>query len=345
MNILPWHKSAFAKLKQMIVQNHLPHALLITGVEGMGKFELMQSLVGELIADDGKIRQDNVREDVDTPTPFRRSNYQNLVYIRANEISEKNKKTKKRSKNILAEQVRDFCDALNKTADDLQIGVVFYADEMNATSANSLLKTLEEPRDNTLIILLAHNAKNLPATIISRCQTVHIPPAYDEKTIEWLQAEMPKEQRPDFDVAQLLESTHGVPFKALAELSGDGFVHYQHWQNQLLNIAIHPTMISQRKDFVGNEIAILMCLQNLVVEGVRLKSLNYEGGLIELNQVIKNVKIDFLFKILDDIHQAISLAKTAVNLGLLLDNILIVWSHITHLKKYPTIIPSANQAC
>jgi DNA polymerase-3 subunit delta' len=36
---------------------------------------------------------------------------------------------------------------------------------MNVNAANSLLKTLEEPRKNTLIILLAHNAKSLPVTI------------------------------------------------------------------------------------------------------------------------------------------------------------------------------------
>jgi DNA polymerase-3 subunit delta' len=49
---LPWHQNAFAILKQMIDQNHLPHELLITGVSQIGKFELMQQLVGTLINDD-----------------------------------------------------------------------------------------------------------------------------------------------------------------------------------------------------------------------------------------------------------------------------------------------------
>lgn len=335
-NLLPWHQNAFAKLKGMMAQNHLPHALLITGVEGIGKFALMQNLVGALIDDDAKIRKDNAREDLDKPALIRRSNYTNLIYMRANELGEK---TKTRSKNILIDQVRAFCDALNKTANDLQIGVVFYADEMNTNAANGLLKTLEEPRENTLIILLAHNAQNLPATIVSRCQNVHIAPAYDHDTQAWLQREMPAEQRTDFDTMRLLENTHGVPFKALAALSGDGFVHYQHWQNQLLNIALHPTQINQTQDFNNNEIAVMTCLQNLVIEGVRLKSLGSEGGLVELNQIIKHTKIALLFAFLDDIQQAINLAKTGVNLPLLLDNILIVWSHITHLKKYPTLIP------
>lgn len=338
MNILPWHKTAFTKLKQMITQNRLPHALLITGADKIGKFELMQSLVGFLIDDDEKIRQDNAKENLDYPVLIRRSNYQNLIYIRANEIPEKNKKTKVRSKNIRIDQVRKFCEALNKTADKLQIGVLFYADEMTVSAANSLLKTLEEPRENTLIILLAHNDKNLAATILSRCQKIHIAPAYDKKTLAWLESEIPTEQRADFDVEHLLKNTHGVPFKVLTELSSDGFAHYQNWQNQLLNIATHPAMINQRKDFNDNEIAVLNCLENLLIEAILLKSLNHEGGLIELNQIIKTVKIAFLFKLLDDIQSAINLSKTSVNLKLLLDNILIIWSHITHLKTYPNII-------
>jgi DNA polymerase-3 subunit delta' len=86
-----------------------------------------------------------------------------------------------------------------QTADKLQIGVIYYADQMNVNAANSLLKTLEEPRDNTLIILLAHNAKNLPVTVVSRCQNVHISPAYGQETQVWIKKNI--EHKEDFDVA------------------------------------------------------------------------------------------------------------------------------------------------
>jgi DNA polymerase-3 subunit delta' len=207
---------------------------------------------------------------------------------------------------------------------------------MNVNAANSLLKTLEEPRENTLIILLAHNAKNLPVTVVSRCQSVHISPAYDQETQIWIKENI--EYKEDFDVAQLLEAAHGVPFKVIEDLSGDGFIHYQHWQDQLLKIALHPTTINKVEDFENNEVSVLNCLQHLIVEGIRLKSLKQKGGLIELNQIINMTKIDFLFKLLHDIQHAISLSKTSVNIKLLLDNVLIIWSHITHLKTYPKIL-------
>ncbi len=331
---LPWHNSALAKLQQMIAQNHLPHALLVTGAEKIGKFEFMQQLVGILLNDDEIIRRDNVLEDMTHPVLIRRSNYPNMIYCRANEINEK---TKNASKDIRIDQIRAFCEALNKTADDLQIGVIFYGDQMNVSAANSLLKTLEEPRDNTLIIILAHNLQNLPATIVSRCQNIHIAPSYSEQTQQWITAQLSKSQQADFDVEQLLDNTHGVPFKVLSELSDGSYAAYQAYQNQLLSIAIHPLMIRQTEVFEGHELEVLNCLQNLVIEAIRLKTSHQEGGSVELNQVVQAAKSEFLFKLLEDIYLAIRLAKTSVNSKLLLDNILIVWSHITHLKQYPPI--------
>ena len=334
---LPWHDQALAKLQKMIDQNHLPHALLITGGEKIGKFEFMQQLVGVLLNDDAIIRKDNILQELDHPVLIRRSNYPNMVYCRAGEINEK---TKNRSKDIRINQVRAFCEALNKTADQLQIGVIFYGDQMNVSAANSLLKTLEEPRKNTLIIILAHNIQNLPATVISRCQNIHIAPSYSESTQAWLKAQLSDTQNADFDVKQLLENTHGVPFKVLSELTEGGFIAYQEYQNKLLNIATHPLTINQAKLFEGHELAVLNCLQSLIIEAIKLKATQQEGGLVELNQLVERVQSDFLFQLLNDVSQAIHLSKTSVNLKLLLDNILIVWSHITHLKEYPQI--SAN---
>jgi DNA polymerase-3 subunit delta' len=67
-----------------------------------------------------------IRQDLDIPVLIRRSNYLNMIYCRAGEL---NPTTKNRSKDIRIDQVRAFCEALNKTADKLQIGVIYYADQ------------------------------------------------------------------------------------------------------------------------------------------------------------------------------------------------------------------------
>ena len=346
--ILPWHQNAFAKLTQMLDQNHLPHALLITGADKIGKFELALRFIQTLLCEDNhcgeclhcrQLAKDKPRDASDDKVLIRRSHYPNMIYCRK-ELSDSGAE----SKDIRVDQIRAFCESLNKTADELQIGVIFYADQMNANAANSLLKTLEEPRDNTLIILLAHNANALPATIRSRCQSVHISPTFDQASFEWLSDHIDDEKRADFDAAQLLESAHGIPFRAVDDLQGDYFLQFQSWQNHLLEIALNPAKTIETKVFEGSEREVLNCLQQLVSEGIRLKLLEAEGALLELNKIVSKASSDHLFRLLDDISRSISLSQHPVNMPLLLDNVLIVWSHITHLKQYPIItnLPEAS---
>ncbi len=339
--ILPWHRNAFAKLKQMIDQNHLPHALLITGVEKIGKFELANQLIKTLLCKKNScgeckncqsLKKDNPKKILDHSVLIRRSHYPNMIYC-SNELNDKGIL----SKEIRVDQIRAFCESLEKTAQELQIGMIFYADQLNINAANCLLKTLEEPRKNTLIILLAHNPSSLPATILSRCQSVHINPTFDESSVAWVSNHIDEDKREDFSADQLLENSHGVPFRAIKDLKGDYFLQYQNWQNHLLEIATNPVKANESEVFDGQELEVLNCLQQLVTQAIRLKTLRKEGALLELNKVIEKTPVKYFFQLLDDINRAILMSQTSVNIKLLLDNIIIVWSHITHLKKYPVI--------
>ena len=75
----------------------------------------------------------------------------------------------------------------------------------------------------------------------------------------------------------------------------------------------------------------------VINEGIKIKILNHDGANLELNKVIEKASFNHLYKLLDDTNNAISLSQTTVNMKLLLDNVLVVWSHITNLKKYPAI--------
>ena len=337
----PWHKKASEKLDKMIDQNHLPHALLITGVEKIGKFDFTQALIKKLLCPNSScdhcelckaLNNDDPKSELGHSVLIRRSHYPNLIYCRT-ELNDAGSM----SKDIRVDQIRAFCESLGKTAETLQIGVVFYADQMNNNAANSLLKTLEEPRQNTLIILLAHNTDRLPMTILSRCQTIHINPSYDESTANWVASQINDDTRSDFDPMQLLESAYGVPQRAIDDLKGDYYFKYQSWQNLLLEIALSPTKITDAEIFSDNELDVLKCLQHLINEGIKIKKLNHDSANLELNKVVEKASFNHLYKLLDDTNQAISLSQTTVNMKLLLDNILVVWSHITNLKKYPAV--------
>ena len=74
--------------------------------------------------------------------------------------------------------IRSFIDRFSYTGDDdapLKIGVIHDADRMNSEAQNALLKTLEEPPPDTLLILETGNPGSLLPTIRSRCQPIALP--------------------------------------------------------------------------------------------------------------------------------------------------------------------------
>lgn len=82
----------------------------------------------------------------------------------------------------LVEQVRDLVREVHlaPVAGDRKVFIVEAADAFNDSSANAMLKTLEEPPDDVTLILLAHAYDSVIPTIVSRCQVVRfgrIPPS------------------------------------------------------------------------------------------------------------------------------------------------------------------------
>jgi DNA polymerase III subunit delta' len=94
------------------------------------------------------------------------------------------------STQIRIEQVRELAAELALTAHQggYKVGILSPADSMNRFSANALLKTLEEPPQGTLLILVASQPSRLPATILSRCQRVRVRAPEPAEAIAWLEA-------------------------------------------------------------------------------------------------------------------------------------------------------------
>ena len=108
---------------------------------------------------------------------------------------------------IVVEQIRELTArlAMNSQFGGWQIATIDPADAMNTPAANALLKTLEEPSSQTLLILLADAPWRLPQTIRSRCQRIdfHLPEVGEAKA--WL-----TEQGVE-DAAEALAAAGGNP--------------------------------------------------------------------------------------------------------------------------------------
>jgi len=217
----PWQAESWRSLQGL--RNRLPHALLIKGAQGIGKFDLAmnfaQSLLCESPADDGLACQ-----NCSSCRWFEQDSHPDFRLIQpealnAAENGEEKSGGKKPSHEISVDQIRELSNFANLSAHcgGYRIVVVYPAEAMNNNAANSLLKTLEEPTDKLLFLLISHKPQQLLPTILSRCLgfTVHTPTR--EVGAAWLAEQGVK--NPEHALAQ----TGFAPLQALdwAE-SGEG---------------------------------------------------------------------------------------------------------------------------
>lgn len=91
-------------------------------------------------------------------------------------------------KDISIKQVREFINILSMSSflGKYKVGVIKNAESLNDKAANALLKTLEEPKDNVVIILTTNSAESLPDTIMSRSQVLNFYPVNTDVIYDYL---------------------------------------------------------------------------------------------------------------------------------------------------------------
>jgi DNA polymerase-3 subunit delta' len=180
--LLPWLKPTLDSLESAHAAQRLGHAWLIGGPAGAGKLNLALVFAHRLLArgarqglsDLGPADAVAARSDRHAPA----DHHPDLHWL----FPEEGKTA------IAVEQIRDVAAQLNLKAHAGGAKVVVFepADGMTTAAANALLKTLEEPSQDTYLLLLADQPNRLPATIRSRCQRLDLPRPTAAQLARWL---------------------------------------------------------------------------------------------------------------------------------------------------------------
>lgn len=170
------HENIVSQLKGSIQQQRLNQATLFCGLGGIGKRSLINVLAATLLC----LNRDNENAEpcgqCKSCHAFNNNNHPDFIILE----EEKNE--------ISVAEMRDFCREINKKPVISRNKACFIpnAENMNVASANCFLKTLEEPPENTYIILRASSTEQLLKTIISRCQIIRMAPLNRENIIKIL---------------------------------------------------------------------------------------------------------------------------------------------------------------
>ena len=143
--------------------NNLPNSILIHGFSGIGKRTFLNKLVKKII--NIEFKDNNVDHHLNL---FKNNTHPNIKIIE----KEIDNKTGKIKTNITIDQIRRLKTFLNSTSiiqNSSKIVIIDSADYLNISSANSMLKILEEPKENTYIFLISNQISLLLPTIRSRC--------------------------------------------------------------------------------------------------------------------------------------------------------------------------------
>ncbi|MDR0528644.1 MAG: DNA polymerase III subunit delta' [Zoogloeaceae bacterium] len=170
----------------------LPHALLISGVKGLGKTDLAMefsaSLLCEALKADGAacgqcpacqwfLKGNHPDFRVLTPAALAPAAEKTDKKAKETDAEAEEKKSNRKGQDIPIDEVRALDDFLSVGTHRQKLRVILIcpAEALNQNAANALLKSLEEPPPDTLFLLISHEPMRLLPTLRSRCQNLPVP--------------------------------------------------------------------------------------------------------------------------------------------------------------------------
>jgi len=306
--IYSWHKETWDKFVKARTHGHLPHALLLSGVGGIGKLALAKSMVKSLLC----LKPENYQACDNCQGCKTYESDANPDYLQVELLEGKQQ--------IGVDQIRQIANFLNYTRSFNAYRVILLnpAERMNKNAANSLLKSLEEPTNNTVIILLTESLGSIIPTIKSRCQLLPIATPTKKQSIDWLQAYEPVISNPE----SALEIANGKPLYAI-DIDENIVKSREELAVDILDITLENKSISEiAKKWEKFDLTSLLNWQITWVQSYIKNTQNITSTQLKIKEKIPSSHQWELYQAL--LVQK-GLVHTSVNTLIFVENMLISW--------------------
>ncbi|MEB3752833.1 DNA polymerase III subunit delta' [Acinetobacter sp. MD2(2019)] len=313
--IFAWQQSVWDMLTQRFPE--LGHGLLFYGKDGCGKEIFVQQFLEWVLCSHKTAH--GACGHCGSCVWLKSDTHPNYVRISTEDDS------KKAHPRIKIEQIRELLPFVQQTVDGWRVIVIEPAEALNVAAANALLKTLEEPGERVLIILVTTHFLKLPATIRSRLQRYALDRLSTEQAVEYVQRELPELDQQKIQL--LLNLSNAMPLQALK-------LNDQNWLDKRLEL------ILDWQDLVQNKRLPISYATKWT------KALSFHDFMqmfeyllsdiicVKLKQPVKNIDLDFqklaqaysletLFQILEHLQRSKTMLEQNVQTQLIVDQLFV----------------------
>lgn len=318
--VYPWQKTTWDTLTTRFP--NIGHGLLFYGKQGCGKHAFAKHFLAWVLCLNKQPH--GACGECSSCQWLKSDTHPNYVHITTDE------ENKKQNAKIKIEKIRDLLPFVQQTGEGWRVILIEPAEALNLASSNALLKTLEEPGERVVLILLADHYLKLPATIRSRLQHFALDRISYEQATSYLDEHLSElaEVQPDL----LLGLSNDMPLQAIEIAKSDWFAKRQIFLNDWLKIVAQKNMPlffsgKWQKELSFNDFIVLFeyLLGDLIC--------------VKLNQSQKNTDLDFdqlspyydlesLFNIYSEVQQAKKLVEQNVQSQLIIDQLFITLMNI-----------------
>lgn len=214
MNWYPWLNPAYRQVVQQHQAGRAHHALLVQALPGMGDGELVWAIGRWLLCQ----RRDGLKSC---------GQCHGCQLMLAGTHPDWHRLAAEKGKSALGiDAVREVNERLFNHAQQGGAKVVWLPDaaQLTEAAANALLKTLEEPPQNTWFFLSSPEPSRLLPTLRSRCLRLHLAPPDEAQSLAWLQKQHQGEPEA---IRTALRLSSGAPGAALTLLEAQNWTQRQ----------------------------------------------------------------------------------------------------------------------
>lgn len=313
--VFVWQQSVWDMLTQRFPE--IGHGLLFYGKQGCGKDIFVQQFLAWVLC--ANKTPQGACGQCGSCLWLKSDTHPNYVRISTDD------EAKKANPQIKIEQIRELLPFVQQTVDGWRVIVIEPADALNVAAANALLKTLEEPGERVMIILVTDHFLKLPATIRSRLQRYALDRLSSQQAMTYVKQALPElnEQQ----VRLLLNLSSDMPLQAVA-LNDQVWLSKRaefisDWQDLVIQKRLPMSYASKwAKAFTFHD--FMQMFEYLLSDVICVK----------LNQSIKNIDIDFtslaevyeletLFGILTHLQESKVMLGQNVQTQLILDQLFV----------------------